>query len=183
MLIVIVLISTAAGFSIRALRSYREVQRAQAGAVQLVEVLTHAKSRAVTANQVVVVDFAPGSFNPADGFYEVFVDLNRDAVRDSGEVVAARLADPTMRGGLIGYQLPARMKFDRPDGATTGPLGIGTVADGVTFIDDKITLFPDGTASEAGHLTFEDPYGRTFAVTVTVGGAVRMYRWDGSSWR
>ena len=183
MLIVMALVGTAVGFGIQGLRGYREQQRAQSGAVQVVRVLNLARARAVSTNQTTIVDFSPGALTPADGFYEVFLDLDRDAVRDTWEVVAANLSEPTMRGTLIGYQLPANMQFAQPGGASTGPLGIPIAPDGVTFTNNQIVLFPDGTASEAGHVTLVDPVGRAYAVTLTAGGAIRMYRFDGSGWR
>lgn len=183
MLIVVVLVGAAVGFGIEGLRTYRESQRAHAGAVQVVSVLNHAKSRAVTTNQSVVVDFAPGGFNTVDGFYQVYVDQDGDGSLDAGEVVAANLAEATERSGLVGYQLPSAMGFGQPTGASTGPLGLTAASDGVSFTANQVTLLPDGTVSEAGHLMLFDDDQRAYAVTLTVGGAVRMYRFDGSGWR
>jgi len=183
LLIVMTLVGAAVGFSIQSFRTFRETQRAKSGAVQLVTVLNLAKSRAVALNEVAIVDFSPGSFATNQGFYEVFVDVNDNAVRDSNEVALANLSDATNQGGLIGYRLPASMTFAQPSGASTGPLGITVTADGVTFTNDQILFFPDGTSAEAGHMTITDPDGRTYAVTLTAGGAVRMYRWTGSVWQ
>lgn len=183
MLIVLVLVGTAVGFSIESFRNFREAQRARSGATQLLTVLNTAKSRAVTLNQVAIVDFSPGGLATSDGFYEVFIDLDDDGVRDAGENAAANLTDVTSRSGMIGYQLPANMSFAQPGGVATGPLGIPTAADGVTFTGDLISFFPDGTSPEAGHVTMVDPSGRTFAVTLTAGGAVRVYRLNGSTWQ
>lgn len=183
MLIVVVLVGAAVGFGIEGLRTYRETQRARAGAVQVVTVLNHAKSRAVTTNQPVIVDFAPGGFVPSDGFYQVYLDEDGDGTLDAGEVLAANLAGTTERASLVGYQLPAAMGFGLPAGASTGPLGLTAASDGVSFTADLITLLPDGTASEAGHLMLFDDDDRAYAITLTVGGAVRMYRFDGSGWR
>jgi len=182
MLIVMVMVGTAVGFGIDGLRGYREVQRARSGAVQVVQIINLAKARAIATNEPAVIDFDPGSLTPGQGFYQVYLDTNRNSVRDSAEVTAANLLDATDRGGMRGYQLPADMGFDQP-AASTGPLGIPTAADGVTFTNNQITVLPDGTATESGHLTLMDPTGRTFAITVTGGGAVRMYRYDGSGWR
>jgi hypothetical protein len=46
-----------------------------------------------------------------------------------------------------------------------------------------VTILPDGTAVESGHVTLEDAVARQHAITLTAGGAVRRYRFDGSSWR
>jgi len=183
MLIVMTLVGTAVGFSIESFRNFREQQRAKAGAVQLVTILNMAKSRAVSMNEMAAVDFAPGGLATSVGFFEVFLDINDNFVRDSGEVVAANLANATSNSGMLGYQLPANMSFKQPTGTTTGPLGIPTSADGVTFTGNKVGFLPDGTAFQAGVLTFEDPSGRTYGVTVTGGGAIRMYRWNGSTWQ
>jgi len=182
MLIVLTMVGIAVGFGIDGLRGYRETQRARAGAVQVVQVINVAKARAIAANQPAIIDFDPGSLSTSQGFYQVFLDLNRNSVRDSAEVTAANLPNPTDRAGMLGYQLPANMGFDQP-AASTGPLGLPTAADGVTFTNNQITVLPDGTATESGHVTLLDPTGRTYAVTVTVGGAVRMYRYDGTTWR
>jgi Tfp pilus assembly protein FimT len=181
-LIVLTLVGVAAGIGIEGLRSYREVERARGGAIQILNVISLAKARAVATNQIAIVDFSPGALNPQDGFYEVFLDTNRNGTRDPLEVAAANLSDPTERAGMIGYQLPADMTFGQPS-AATGPLGIATASDGVTFANNQIVLLPDGTTTESGHVTLMDPDGRTFAVTVTGGGAIRMYRYDGSGWR
>ena len=183
MLIVVVLVGAAVGFGIEGLRTYRETQRAHAGAVQVVTVLNHAKSRAVTMNRPVIVDLAPGGLNPSDGFYQVYADTDGDATLDAGEVAAANLAETTERSGMVGYQLPAAMGFGQPQGASTGPLGITAASDGVSFTNNQVTLLPDGTATEAGHLMLFDDDDRAYAVTLTAGGAVRMYRFDGSGWR
>ncbi len=181
-LIVLTLIGAAVGISIEGFREYREVQRAKAGATQLVTVLNLAKSRAMAMNRVVVIDFAPGGLSPAQGFYQVFLDQDDDRTLDPGEDVAANLTDATERAGMVGYQLPAKMAFTSP-GMGAGPLGLPTAADGVTFTGDAVSFMPDGTASETGHVTFSDPDGRTYAVTVTAGGAVRMYRSNGKGWQ
>ncbi len=183
MLIVMTLVGTAVGFSIESFRSFREQQRAKAGAVELVVVLNMAKSRAVSMNEMVVADFAPAAIPTSAGFLEVFLDVNDNFTRDSGEVAAANLGNPTSMGSLIGYRLPANMTFAQPTGAPVGPLGIPSVIDGVTFTNNMIAFLPDGTAFEAGLVTFMDPAGRTYGVTVTGGGAIRMYRWDGSTWQ
>jgi len=182
MLIVMVMVGTAVGFGIDGLRGYREVQRAQSGAVQVVQAINFAKARAIATNQPAIIDFDPGSLAPGQGFYQVYLDSNRNSVRDSAEVSAANVPNATDRGGMLGYQLPANMGFDQP-AASTGPLGLPTAVDGVTFTNNQLAVLPDGTAAESGHLTLMDPTGRTFAITVTVGGAVRMYRYDGSGWR
>jgi len=182
MLIVMVMVGTAVGFGIDGLRGYREVQRARAGAVQVVQAINLAKARAIAANEPAIIDFDPGSLTPGDGFYQVYLDTNRNSVRDSAEVEAANLPNVTDRAGMRGYQLPVGMGFDQP-AAATGPLGLPTAADGVTFTNNQIAVLPDGTATESGHLTLMDQTGRTFAITVTGGGAVRMYRYDGSGWR
>ncbi len=183
MLMAMTLVGTAVGFSIESFRHFRETQSARAGAVQLVTVLNIAKSRAVSMNQVSVVDFSPGGLATNQGFYEVFLDVNNNAVRDSNEVALANLSDATNRNGMVGYQLPTSMYFDAPSGTLYGPLGAGVTADGVTFTNNKVMFFPDGTAAEAGHFTLMDPEGRTYGVTLTAGGAVRMYRWTGGVWQ
>ncbi len=183
LLIVLTLVGTAVGFSIESLRRYREAQRARSGAIQLVTVLNMAKSRAVAMNQVAVVDFTPGGLATSQGFYQAFLDIDDDGIRDTGEVEATNLSEFTRRNGMSGYQLPARMYFAQPSGAATGPLGIPVTSDGVTFTNNLISFLPDGTATEAGHMTLTDPFGRTYGITLTAGGAVRMYRWDGSTWR
>ncbi len=183
MLIVVALVGAAVGVGIEGLRTYREAQRARAGAVQVVTVLNLAKSRAVTTNQTVVVDLAPGGLGPGEGFFQVYVDRDGDAVQDTGEVAAAHLVETTERAGMIGFQLPSGMGFGQPAGASTGPLGLVAASDGVSFTNDQVSLFPDGTASEAGHFMLFDDDNRAYAVTLTAGGAVRMYRFDGSGWR
>lgn len=183
MLIVMALVSTAVGFSIESFRSYRAKQMARSAAVQLVTVLNMAKSRAVSMNEVMMVDFAPGGLPTSQGFYQPFLDIDDDGVVDTGETEASNMSDMGNYGSTPGYQLPAKMAFKIPSGASTGPLGMSTVSDGVAFTNNMIQFFPDGTAAEAGHLTIEDPAGRTYAVTLTAGGAVRMYYWDGSQWR
>lgn len=183
LLILLALVGTAVGFSIESLSNFREAQRARSGVTRLLTVLDTAKSRAVTLDQVAIVDFSPGGLSTSDGFYEVFIDLDDDGARDAGENAAANLTDVTSRGGMIGYQLPAGLSFSRPGGVATGPLGIPTAADGVTFTGDRISFFPDGTSPEAGHVTMTDASGRTFAVTLTAGGAVHVHRLNGSTWQ
>lgn len=183
LLIVMTLVGTAVGLSIEGFRGYSQMQRARSGAVQLLTVLNMAKSRAVAMNQVAVVDFTPGGLATSQGFYQVFLDIDDDAVLGAGEVEATNLSDYTQRGSMMGYQLPANMYFSIPTGASTGPLGIPVAVDGVTFTNNVITFFPDGTSAEAGHMTLRDPTGRAYAVTLTAGGAVRMYRWDGNTWQ
>ncbi|MCG8466936.1 MAG: GspH/FimT family pseudopilin [Gemmatimonadetes bacterium] len=184
MLIVMTLVGTAVGFSIEGFRNFREQQRAKSSTVELVTVLNMAKSRAVSMNEMIIVDFAPGALSPTvDAFYEVYLDINDNFTRDSGEVIAANLANATSNGSIVGYQLGAEMLFGQPSGTSSGPLGIPTTVDGVTFTNNEIAFFPDGTAFEAGLLTFMDPEERTYGVTVTAGGAIRMYRWTGSVWQ
>jgi hypothetical protein len=60
---------------------------------------------------------------------------------------------------------------------------MSVVPDGVTFTNNAVTILPDGTAVESGHVTLEDAVARQHAITLTAGGAVRRYRFDGSSWR
>ncbi len=183
LLIVMALVALGAGLGIHSFRNYREGQRARAAAAEVVSVLTLAKGRAAAANRPAIVDFAPGGLSTSEGFFLVYLDTDMDGVMDPGEVAAAGLPNAVQHAGMIGYLLPKGIQFQQPSDASVGPLGLSVVADGVTFTNNAVTILPDGTAPEAGHVTLEDGVARQYAVTVTAGGAVRRFRYDGSGWQ
>lgn len=183
LMIALVVISIGAALGFPALRDYREAQRTRAEATTIQAVLNLAKNRAATMNRVVRVDFAPGSLTPSERFFTVFIDQNRDGTLDPGEIAAARLPNTVRAGGMAGYGLSKRIAFGPPAGASTGPLGVPVTADGVTFNGDQVALLPDGTASQAGHAMIRDGKGNAYAITLSVGGAVRVFSYDGTNWK
>lgn len=174
-------IGTAA--SMPMINSYREAQRTRGAVMQVQLALNIAKNRAAAMNQVVRVDFAPGALTTAAGFFTAYVDLNRDGTLDAGEIEAAALPNTVKRSGMLGYELPIGISFDQPNGASTGPYGMATTSDGVTFTNNAFSIFPDGTIGEAGHVAIRDQTDRSYAIALTAGGSTRAFYFDGSEWK
>lgn len=169
-----------------ALPSFRDYLRGRdtrSAAVAVQVAVNVAKSHAATTNRRVVLDFSPGGLSTGDGFYTAYDDLDGDGVPSAAEVDTLRLPTRAANAGIAGWRLPDGVEFGPPAGASAGPLGVPVSPDGVTFTDDRITVRPDGTAGEAGHIALRDPDGRGWAITLTAGGAVRIYHFDGSGWR
>lgn len=183
LVIVLALIGIGAGFGVYSLRGYRASQQVRGAATELLSVVSAARARSAATNRPAVLDFAPAALAPGAGFVHVFLDLDGDAVADPGEAEAAALPGASRRAGLLGHQLPPGVHVRGPAGASTGPFGVPVQGDGVTFTGETVALLPDGTATEAGHLTLEDDEGRAWALTLTVGGGARLFRFDGSGWR
>lgn len=172
------MIGLAAVVGLPVLHNLQEARRLESAAHELHTRVHFAKSRAAEMNQIVRIDFAPDPFTPADRFYAIYVDLNRNGALDPGEVDSIRPLRPVSKGGLRGYELPEALSFGPPAGAANGPLGVPVDADGVALADDQVAFYPDGMTSQAGHVCITDAEGRGYAVTVSAGGATRVYGFD-----
>jgi len=182
-LIVLATIGVAAAITFPAVHQYRENQRLRSQAAVLAARINAARSRSAGTNQLVRVSFAPSTMTPSDGFFTMYLDRNRNAQLDAGEVEAAAFTDGVMKNSVLGFELDGKLSFGRPTGATLDPLG-GTLAiDGVSFTNDQITFSPDGTSAESGSIGIVDANGKGYAVTVSIGGATRVYYFDGTAWK
>jgi prepilin-type N-terminal cleavage/methylation domain-containing protein len=182
LLIVISLVGIGASVSVHSFRGFRDTHEARAGVTELLNVIQFAKGKASATNQVIVLDFAPSGLTPQAGFVEVFLDSNTDAVSDPGEDILAALPNAESYGGKLGLLLGDLIAFS---GVSTGvgPLGQSTAGDGVPFSGNQLSVLPDGTLSEAGVITLVDRYGQTYGITASVGGGVRVWTFDGTTWR
>lgn len=183
-LIVIVLTGVVTALlAIPGLRRYEEANRMRVATTQVQAAFSLARSRAAEMNRVVRVDFAPSPLTPAAGFLTVFVDLNRNGRPEPIEVDSLGLPNATVKSGVRGWELPRGIQFLPPAGAAAGPLGVPTASDGVSFTGDQIAVWPDGTVTEAGHITLGDVDGRRHAISISMGGSVRTWIYDGQQWR
>lgn len=183
LLIAMAMIGVTAVLGVQPLRGLRDSQRTRSAVTIVQSALNMAKGRAVATNQVARVDFTPGGLSTSERFFVVYMDADLDGAIGPGEIAAAALPNRVEYAGMLGYRLPANMQFAQPNGTSVGPLGIPVAADGVTFTNNEIAFYPDGTTTEPGHLTMLDQQQRTYAMTVTVGGAIRVFRFDGSGWK
>lgn len=181
-MVALVLAAIAGTLALPAMRQYRDEQRVREAAYRVRSVLHFARGRAASMNERVGVDFGPGALSPADTFFTVYADLDRNGANDPGEVKAAAIPSPEWRSGVAGYTLGSPVVFSAPPGGGTGPLGLPVAPDGVSFTADRLTFLPDGTTDQAGHVAV-GAGGTAYAVTVGVGGAVRIWAFDGSGWQ
>ena len=182
-LIVMATVGVAAAITFPAITEYRENQRLRSQAAAVQARIASARARSAATNQIVRVTFSPSTMTPADGFFTMYLDRNRNAQLDGGEVAAANFTGGVMKNSVLGFELQKHLSFGRPTGATVDPLGATFATDGVSFTNDEIVFAPDGTAAEAGAIGIVDGTGKGYAVTVSIGGATRAYYFDGTSWR
>ncbi|MFQ5890354.1 MAG: Tfp pilus assembly protein FimT/FimU [Gemmatimonadota bacterium] len=183
LLIVLTILGTAYLLATPGFRQYQQAQLIRSGATQISLVFGSARSRAAGLNQVVRVSFAPATLTPADGFFTAYADTNRNMALDAGEVEVAALPRASSRSGIAGFELPETLRFAAPEAVSAGPLGIPIEPDGVSFPGDQVAFFPDGTASTSGHAIIVGPRNRSYAVTVSAGGATRVFSLSGGGWR
>ncbi|MFV1986406.1 MAG: Tfp pilus assembly protein FimT/FimU [Gemmatimonadota bacterium] len=182
LLIVVSLMGVGASVTAHSFRGFRDSQQARAGVTRLLNVIQFAKGRASSTNQVVVLDFAPSGLTPQAGFVEVFLDLDGNGVSDPGEDLQAALPNAESYGGKLGLLLGSQIALSGV-AAGSGPLGQSTAGDGVPFGNNQLSVLPDGTLSEAGVITLVDGYGQVYGITASVGGGVRVWTHDGTTWR
>lgn len=183
LLIVLALIGTSFTLGIPAIRNYQQSKRIQGESARVSMIFAQTRSRAASLNRIIRITFAPGTLQPADGFFVAYSDEDLDSVLDANEDTAAGLRTDTRRTGFDGFQLHETLSFARPAATGVGPLGGAIDADGVTFAGNQISFFPDGTASGVGEAVINDSYGHIYAVTVSAGGSARVYTWTAGSWK
>lgn len=165
------------------IRRYRQAELIRAQATRVSLLLNTARTRSAAMNRVVRLTFAPPSLNPSNGFFAIYADANLNLQIDSAEVAAARIPTTASMAGVQGFELEDGVTLGRPGGMPTGPLGVAVDVDGVSFTGDQVSFFPDGTAAEAGNIVLLGPAGRAYAVTVSAGGATRIYSMSNGNWR
>lgn len=183
LLIVMAIMSLGIAISYPGVRRYRQAELMRAQATRLSLLLNSARARSATLNRVVRVTFAPPSLSPSNGFLAIYADRNLNLQLDSAEVAAASIPTTASMAGVQGFLLEDGIKLGRASGLPNGPLGVPVPFDGVSFTGDQVSFFPDGTAAEAGNIVLLGPAGRVYAVTVSAGGATRVYGSANGNWQ
>ena len=127
--------------------------------------------------------FGPAGLTPQVGFIEVFLDEDADRASDPGEDLGAAVPNAQSYAGMLGMLIEPVTILAAVTGAGTGPLGQPVAGDGVPFTNNRLAVLPDGTLSEAGVITMVGRSGQGYAITASVGGGVRLWAHDGTSWK
>lgn len=116
-------------------------------------------------------------FNPGGNSYEIFNDSGEDfAPEDPSDPVDWTDDDEIL---FRTANLPQNVRF----GSSQGMLDGVPVDDGVSFGNNRIIFWPNGTCSESGTVYLTTVGGSTFAVTsFSATGRVRVRSNDGSGW-
>ncbi len=142
-----------------------------------------ARLKAINGNRRCFIDFAPAGLTPADSFYTMWLDMDGDQVRDTGEIDSVRLAMPEAKAGIRGWKIARDARFGA-SGVGSGPEGRALPADGVDFGGaDRVGFSSRGEATSTGAVYLYGPSGSNYAITVGSLGSVRLWRWESGQWK
>ncbi|MBK7971749.1 MAG: GspH/FimT family pseudopilin [Deltaproteobacteria bacterium] len=151
----------------------------------LVLAMRVARTRAITLNHTVYVDFAPAPLRPADGVYTAFADLDGDHAEGPGEREAAQVLLDGFRSGRAVKTLPRGIHFGAP-GVAKGPGDSTVFADGVSFSGgaDRVAFFPAGNAGAGTvYLSAGDGELVAWAVRTNLSGTIESWSLEDGRWR
>jgi prepilin-type N-terminal cleavage/methylation domain-containing protein len=182
LMIVLVIIGITLTIAAPNFRGFVRENRVKTSARAIAVSLQIARLKAISSNRRCFVDFAPGSFSPADSFYTVWLDMNSNLAYDSGESDSTHLVQSDTKGSFKGYKLSQGVKFG-VSGVSTGPESAAIPADGVDFGGSNRVGFNSRGVGTAGGVYLTAENGSKYAITVSGLGAVRTWKWDNSQWK
>ena len=149
------------GLALPGFSRYWEVNRLNAAVQTMLSNLDRGRYRAIAGNREVVV-----RFQPKQRSYRLFEDLDGNGLRGPSEP-------------LVGaYSLPNQVNFDTS--GLSGPPAAATprtLADPVTFSEDRFTFNPEGYCNKMGAVYLQNASGDAAAISCSLPGVGRLRRY------